>query len=176
MDISQYQGLIRGVVGNMTGHTLSRHDIADIVQEVNLRILDENRRPDYDPARGEVTAWIACIARSMSIDALRRHSRRLPVSGPLEQRNEDGETFLHDAEDVAEDALEMLMREEKRQRVENAIKRLHPDDQHFLIICVRDDFSYEEYAARLGVKPVALRVRKMRLAERLRAAIAQDQD
>ncbi len=168
--LAEYQKLIKTIVWRIAGHSLTKDDIDDVVQEVNLRLLDPARRPDHDPARGEVSAWIGTMARSMSIDALRKHGRMLPSSDVLDDdREEPGESLV----DVSDDAITMLLREEQLSKLDSVIKSLPPDDQHFLIICLRDDYDNEAYAMRLGVQPVALRVRKMRLADKLRQMIRE---
>jgi RNA polymerase sigma factor (sigma-70 family) len=182
--IEKYQNIIRAVVVRMAGSTSCSADIDDVVQSVNLRLL-EHGMANYDPARGPVESYIAVMARTMTIDAWRRKKRApLPASDQMDAK-ENGGYVDGDARpssisadsitDASDDALAMLIREERRTRLETAIKKLTPDDQHFLLVSMRPDYDNRLYAQRLGVTEVALRVRKFRLAERLRELLAGTQ-
>ena len=177
--INTHQKLIRAVVFKLAGATTPHADLEDVIQNVNLRLL-EGGLTQFDPARGSIEAFITVMARSMTIDGWRRTQRRpTPAGDEIDTHVGHGEcTAFHasnpqasDLTDHADDALTMLLREEQRNHVEEIIKRLPPDDQHFLLVSIRPEFDNRAYAKRLGVTEVALRVRKHRLSERLRSMI-----
>lgn len=182
--LEKYQSIIRVVVARMAGPKTCKADIDDVIQNVNLRLL-ESGLDNYDPNRGSIEAYIAVMARSMTIDAWRR-KKRAPIAasdaieasenGGYNDSSGDGRSYTYvpaeSMTDHSEDALAMLLREEQRNRLEKAIKKLSPDDQHFLLISMRPDYDNQAYAKRLGMTEVALRVRKFRLAERLKALLA----
>ncbi len=173
LNLSEYQNLIHRVVSRVAGHSLSADDISDVVQEVNLRLCDPARRPDHDPDRGNVESWVAVMSKSMTIDYLRGLNRRAPLNAVLTTERAE---WAAEAADVKDDALHLLLDQERQAMMHEAIKQLPMDDQHFLLISMRDDYDAETYAKRLNVKPVALRVRKIRLSERLRGIIKNMQD
>lgn len=185
IDIGKYQHIIRGVVIRMAGPTSCAADLEDIIQSVNLRLL-EGSIASYDQSRGTVEAFIAVMARSMTIDAWRR-KKRAPIAasdemdarenGGFDEGSEYRSSYLssEDIMDHSEDALTMLVREQQRERLEAVIKKLSKDDQHFLLVSMQPDYDNRAYAERLGVTEVALRVRKYRLAERLRSLLAEVQ-
>ena len=185
-DIAEYQNLIKTVVWRMAGTALTTADIHDVVQDVNLRLLDPDRSPEFDPTRGAKSALIGSMARSMAIDALRRRGRMIPISDLTYQGDDGSESSCEDSIDalhqadplheIQNDAISTMLREEQRDELSNIIKQLSPDDQHFILICVRDDYDNDAYAERLGVKPVALRVRKTRLADKLKQMLVRSRD
>ena len=59
-----------------SGKTPSGEDIDDLVQAVYIKLLRNDRRllRAYDPTRSSISTWITLIARSVTIDALRKRS------------------------------------------------------------------------------------------------------
>ena len=85
---------------------------------------------------------------------------------------------LHDpsnAEAVSTDALARLVAEERQARVRAALETLSPDDRALLRSVYFDQLDMGELAARLGLAPGAVRVRKHRALQRLAAALAGSQ-
>ena len=179
-DLGQYQTLIRQIASRSLYDSAKRRaDVEDLVQEINLRLLS-GALAQYDAARGTIEAFITVMAKTMAIDAWRRSQRR-PIAASIEMEASErggwddsaGELRSHylqanDLQDHSEDALAMLMREEQVNRLDNLIKQLDPDDQHFILVSCQDNFDSKQYAERLGVTEVALRVRKFRLGQKLR--------
>lgn len=185
IDITKYQHIIRSVVVRMAGPTSCTADLEDVAQDVLIRLL-ETGLANFDAKRGSIEAYIAVMARSMTIDMWRRKKRApIAASDEMDARENGGydegeqhhSSYLsgEDITDHSEGALELLIREEQRGRLESVIKKLSPDDQHFLLISMQPDYDNRAYAERLGLTEVALRVRKFRLAERLRALLAETQ-
>lgn len=181
LELLKVQHVIRSVVFKVAGHSLDKNDLQDILQEVNLRVLSGG----YDPARGTMAAWVSYIAHNKAIDALRRWSRRAkPASDAMDQATEGGagdEDALANSNGIGdiemadphtEDILQALTRERMTGKIESVIGQLASDDLHFLLISLKSDFSYEDYAKDLGTSDVALRVRKHRLVEKLRLMLA----
>jgi RNA polymerase sigma factor (sigma-70 family) len=191
-DLAKYQDLIRTVVFKMGGATTPRADLEDVVQNINLRLI-ETGLANFDPTRGSIEGYISVIAKTMTIDAWRKN-QRLPIAASeamdssergannVDSNHGVGEgstgfsvAYLaaNSLEDQSDDTLTMLLRDEQRDLLDSLIKQLPPDDQHFLLVSFKNDFSYKEYAARLGMTEVALRVRKHRIGERIRDLIAK---
>ncbi|MGG6313914.1 RNA polymerase sigma factor [Paenibacillus macerans] len=65
-----YSPFVMQVAGRLAGE---RMEAEDVCHEVFLEVLRRGR--DYDPSRGSIKAWLAVIARSRSLDRLRRQAR-----------------------------------------------------------------------------------------------------
>ena len=77
--IDQTAGLVHAAVRRTAGSQLREPhtpDVDDLVQAVYLRLLKHDCRLllNYDPNRAAVSTWLTLIARSVTIDALRRKS------------------------------------------------------------------------------------------------------
>ena len=84
--ITQYSGYIRAVVE----HTINPHgakiEADDAVQEIFIRLIENDHRllRSYDPTRSSLKTWLAVIARSRTIDLLRRkHLATIPLEEEL---------------------------------------------------------------------------------------------
>ncbi len=76
--VGSYAGVIHSAILRCTGGRPGADlNAADLVQEVFVRLLKDDRRllRTFDPARASLSTWLALVARSMAIDHLRR--RRL---------------------------------------------------------------------------------------------------
>src|SRR4051812_21705837 len=177
-DLVEVQGLIHAVVTNVAGHALSKADLHDLVQETNLRVLTHT----FDATRGSLHGWVSSIARNLAIDAIRRVYRQaIPDSDSLNTAEHNdheqnvslsiGSIDLTDPN--AADVIEIITREQRLAKVQEVLDALHPDDLHFILISIKEDFDYESYAQKLGVTAVSLRVRKFRLGEKLRQMISK---
>lgn len=170
--IEKFQGLIFKTVYGVVGTSVDRADVEDIVQDVNLHLM--TKIPEqYDAARGELSTFIHTVARNLTIDYLRgRPWVRCSSLDEQSTSNEDGtEYFDHVAVDPGMDALTMLIRHEQEQRLTAAIKELEPEDRLFLKLVLSDDFDTESYAEKRGITAVAVRVRKSRIADKIRTLI-----
>lgn len=61
---------VRGIVSSILH---SARDVDDVVQDVFVQVWQQSDR--FDPARGNIDAWISVIARSRAIDRLRADAR-----------------------------------------------------------------------------------------------------
>ncbi len=180
-ELLKFQGLIRAVVTNVAGQTLDRNDLQDIIQETNLKVLTNT----FDPNRGSMAGWVSTIAHNQAVSALRRWNRHAkPASDALESAESgssdpdasDAAVYLGDldmADPASTDILHILSRERLKGKIESVIGQLDDDDLHFLLISLKEGFSYEAYARELGTSEVALRVRKHRLAQQLRLMLSK---
>jgi len=74
--------VIHAAVARTLGMHRARENTADVVQEVFVRLLRDDRRPlrSFDAARASLATWLTVVARSAAIDHLRRHRRSAAVS------------------------------------------------------------------------------------------------
>lgn len=179
--IEKYQGLIHKTVRTVVGTSIDRADIEDIVQDVNVHLMSKALSA-YDPSRSELATFIHTVTRNMTIDYLRGRNKLQSWLGrdtPSCIESEDGECNPNPVENIALDeldALGMLIKNEQEQRLAKAIEGLDPEDRMFLRVVLSDTFDAESYAAKRGVKAVAIRVRKSRIADKLRVLIKRESE
>jgi RNA polymerase sigma factor (sigma-70 family) len=76
--------VIYAAVARVIGPRRARREAADVVQDVYLRLLRDERRllRSFDPARASMATWLTVVARSVAISHLRR--RRGPEAVRLD--------------------------------------------------------------------------------------------
>lgn len=79
--VENFAGLLYGVVTRtLRAHaaTHSTEDAKDVVQDVFLRLVKDDFRllRTYDPQRASIATWLTVVARSATIDLLRRPESR----------------------------------------------------------------------------------------------------
>lgn len=171
-ELLKVQQAIMDAAVRTAGHALDPSDIQDIVQDVNIRVLTGS----FDPAKGSMAAWAASMAHNRAIDFIRRKNRRaVPASDALADEPEENDQVRIEDIDIsdphAEDVLHMIAADRQLGKAEQVLASLPPDDLHFLLISMDEDFKYADYAKVLGMTEVALRVRKYRITTKLRDAL-----
>lgn len=132
----------------------------DVVQETMLRAVKAFNDPQRAPVLDRV-AFLHGIARHVIVDAQRsRNSAHLTISDQIPAEHPD--------------ALSLLINEETRDRVRTALRNLPHGDRRLLDLAFIDALKSPEIAERLGESPEAIRKRKSRLIERLRAILRND--
>jgi RNA polymerase sigma factor (sigma-70 family) len=132
----------------------------DLLQETMLAIW--RKAEQFDPARGQASAWIFTIARNIWIDAWRKQKR--PAFDP------DDPALVPAAEPEAPDVLE-----QKRNgaALHEALKTLPEEQIELIRLSFFDEASHSTIAARLGL-PIGTVKSRIRLAfGRLRAALEE---
>ncbi len=132
----------------------------DLLQETMLAIW--RKAEQFDPARGQASAWIFTIARNIWIDAWRKQKR--PAFDP------DDPALVPAAEPEASDVLE-----QKRNgaALHEALKTLPEEQIELIRLSFFDEASHSTIAARLGL-PIGTVKSRIRLAfGRLRAALEE---
>ena len=126
----------------------------DVRQQVFAEVWE--RRASYDPARGPVRAWVLMIARSRTIDQLRR---RQPVP-------EEPETFERIvAPTRAEDSPEAVV---DRLGVAELLRQIPAEEAGLLRMRFYDGFSQSEIAARTGIPLGTVKMRMVQALNRMR--------
>ncbi|MHC4414668.1 MAG: RNA polymerase sigma factor [Planctomycetota bacterium] len=79
---------VRRTIGGRAGEA-GGGDVDDSVQEVYVRLLKDEYRllKTYDPGRASLSTWLSLVARSVTIDHLRR---KRPKTVPLEAGERPG--------------------------------------------------------------------------------------
>lgn len=150
-------GLIIAAVRQVCGRSSQMPEataIDDIVQDVFLRLVKDDFRllRTYDPSRAALSTWLTLVARSTTIDRLRR--KRLPTfsiesfDAPVERDDEGG--MDPDGESIP---LQILT---ERQRL-------------VLSMLFDEELTVSEAAIRLDVDEQTVRSTKHKALSRLRA-------
>lgn len=161
----RYQALIIGCVRRVLrryGATFSTTDLADMVAEVWVALLREDRRKlrQYDPHRGyRLSSWIGLIATNCTIDHLR--ARTAEHSYLEEMKTVD--RVLVDLSSP-QSRLEQL---EAARLAQSALAQLDDHDRDFVIACFHDERPPAELAAELGVTVNTIYSRKFKVRAKL---------
>jgi RNA polymerase sigma-70 factor (ECF subfamily) len=140
----------------------NRESAEEVVLEVFWQVWRDAER--YDGQRGSVGAWVATVARSRAIDALRAR-RGDPASG------EDVKEALLAAE-PADDPEVQITLGQRAELVRSALESLPSDQRTALELSFFKGLSHAEIAERLqeplGTVKTRIRSALLRLRERLR--------
>lgn len=133
-----------GAVARYVGSLGVREAGSEVVQDTFVRAFSS-----LDSFRGEssLRTWLFTIARRLVAD-LRRSERR------------KREVLAVDESDAATeyDALDGLIADESRQRMQEAIERLSPTQREVFVLRVSEGLSYKEIAEIAGTTEGAARV------------------
>ena len=110
---------------------------ADAMQDSFVKIWQ--RAAQFDPGRGEATAWLAAIVRHAALDAVRRRGREIPSDDPN----------LGDGV-VAPDALDRLEGDQDRMRLRVCLERLDVRNREGVMLAFVHGLSHPQIAERLG--------------------------
>jgi RNA polymerase sigma factor (sigma-70 family) len=128
----------------LVAFTGDREVALDCLQDTFTRAYEQLQR-----GKSVNTQWLYKVGRNRGIDEFRRRKR----------------------EGVQQDALETLQAEpipEEMVSLQHAFRRLSADDRAVLSLAVIEGLSGEDVAARLGIRPGAVRMRLLRARERFR--------
>lgn len=133
----------------------------DLAQDfVGFLFTDGGRRLQSFQGRSPFTAWLYTVA-------LRYFQRRLARVAP--DRRADVEPEARAADD--HDPERALLASEDAARVRAAVAELPPEDRLLLRLFYLEELNAAEVAAALGKGAGGVRMRKMRLLDRLRAVL-----
>jgi RNA polymerase sigma-70 factor, ECF subfamily len=139
-----YQDMVFTTAARLTGSDAHAEDIS---QEVFVRAYQH-----FEQLKGSTTpgGWLKTVATHLCINHLNRYTRRWRLFSEL--RSSDADEEAPQAECVVPDDLfEGLDAEQRRERVDAALRRL-PDAQRLpLVLYHFEERSYEEIAALLRV-------------------------
>lgn len=136
----------------------------DVHQQVFAEIWQ--RTDSYDPERAGLLTWILTVARSRTVDHLRRHSRR------PEPRDPAGVAALADAR-AAKISPDDLMIE--RWRIAHLLKRIPRDEAELLRMRFYEDRSQREISELTGTPLGTVKMRMIQALERMRELIVEEE-
>ncbi len=102
-------------------------------------------------ASAKFSTWLFTIARNLCLNEIRRRSRHpadsLEAGGPGDSEEQPGRQY----EDVKTTLpTESLLQAELQQKIEQALAELPEAQRTAILLCRRDDMSYEDIAAVVG--------------------------
>ena len=143
-------------------------DTAD-AEEVTLDVYTQVWRSarDFDPRRGNATAWLIMLTRSRAIDRLRSSAGRKEREEPLE--------WVPDIPSSAECPEQASVLSQRQRWVRAALEALPPEQREAIELAFFSGLSHAELAAKLGqpLGTVKTRIRlgMMKLRELLAAPV-----
>ncbi|MEZ4471218.1 MAG: sigma-70 family RNA polymerase sigma factor [bacterium] len=145
---------------------LTEEEIGDLHNDVFVALLEDDRRRlrAFEGRNGcSVRSWIRLITIRKTVDALRR--RRVHLSLDADERPAS-EPVAEDADPL--DALMAVEDERRRDRLQELVAQLGPQDQLLLDLLYGQQLSVEEASAALRINRGALYTRKTRIIKKLR--------
>ena len=138
-----YRELSPRVAGYLRAHGVA--DVGGTTNDVFLRVFANVGSFDGDEAA--LRSWVFTIAHHLMVDEQRRHARRPVVAGDL---NLDARPSGADAEAAALASL-------GRERVDELLALLSPDQRSVLLLRVVADLSIDEVSRILGKRVTAVK-------------------
>ena len=129
----------------------SRAEAEDVVQDTFVEVW--RRAGDYDPQRGEVSAWIMGMARSRCIDRV----RRARVRSAYAMRTKSDDNLAHDAPD------ENAVTNEHGAHVRKVLALLPTEQRTALELAYFDGLTQQQIASQVGA-PLGTVKTRIRLA------------
>lgn len=152
--MQQYAPYVGSIARSIAGGRLSRQDIEEIAADTFLALW----RYRMKPAEGKAKSYIAAIARSRTLDRLRK-------AGPEQPLEYDG------LEIAAEGPEGELLIQEGKRRVRALLDGMGPRDREIFLRHYYLCETAERIGKRLGMTPEAVRQRLKRGRDHLRREI-----
>jgi RNA polymerase sigma-70 factor (ECF subfamily) len=140
-----------------------RQAVDDVMQAVALAAVAQHA-PLHDPARAG--AWLYRLAVRQALLHRRRCGRQRKLLDGYSGCRPSNRGLAHSL-----DPLDLLLRDERRALVREALERLPRRDAEILLLKYTEDWSYRDLATRLGVSESAIEARLHRARGRLRKAM-----
>jgi len=158
--LAVHQGWLRRVVASRLGEPQA---VDEVMQDVALAAVSQ-RSPLQNPAR--VAVWLYRLAVRHVLIYRRKSGRRRSLVDRYAIRNGIGDI------DGSPSPLGWLVRDERQQLVQNALRSLPPRDAELLILKYAEGYSARELGERLGVNVNTIEARLHRARHRLRVQLA----
>ena len=140
-----------------------RGEAEEVVQDVFWQLWQGRAR--YDENKGRFTTWLFAIARSRSLDQLRRRKRAGDVAT---------NTIVDDLPGTEDPEMDTYAREQQA-RITTALDSLSGEQRQVIELAFYDGLSHGEIAARTGEPLGTVKSRIKRGMSRLRGVLANEQ-
>jgi len=159
----RYSSLVWGLLRRMLGES---GEAEEVLQEAFLQVWRDARR--YDPQRATPRGWLLLIARSRSLDRLRKRAA-------IERREE---AIAREAAGraVAPLGSQRLEHLDDRQRIASALDRLPREQRRVIELSFFHGLSQTEIAAHLGAPLGTVKSRALLGMKRLREIFAAERE
>jgi RNA polymerase sigma-70 factor (ECF subfamily) len=158
--LSSHEGWLRRIVCT---RLRERQAVDEVMQEVALAAVAQ-RAPLLDP--GRLMGWLYQLAVRQALIYRRKAGRHRALVGRYAQERSTG------TEAPESSPLRWLLHNERRDLVQQALRRLPPGDADLLVLKYSEDWSARKLAEQLGVRTVTIETRLHRARRRLRAELA----
>ncbi len=142
---------------------LREPDALDITQNVLLKLVSAIRSYQVP---GNFRAWLTVLTTNAAIDYMRQAVRR---ESPVER--DQLEALANSWLDPPLNPREELEAKTQRQRVENALRELTPQQRAILTLRLEEDLSTKEIAGRLDLSLEQIRVQLFRAVAKLKTIL-----
>jgi RNA polymerase sigma-70 factor, ECF subfamily len=133
---------------NLVYRTLRDRDEAeDLAQHVFLQVYKSAHRYRIS---AKFSTWIFTIARNLALNEIRRRSRHPAESLDVSYPDQDAQPLRQPEDTRNFGPGETLMHEELQEKIEEALDNLPENQRTAILLCRRDELSYEEIAGILG--------------------------
>lgn len=150
--------------------THNRETAQDITQDCFLRAYKMLRSYRTDSA---FSTWIYRICQNLIIDYYRKNKNLKTQS--LTENNDDSEKVI-DIADTSEEPLELIIRQEKIEKIRELINSLPDDLREVIILRDINDLSYKQISEMLDIEIGTVKSRLSRSREKLKSLIRENID
>jgi RNA polymerase sigma-70 factor (ECF subfamily) len=135
----------------------------DVVHDAFVAVVE--RAEQYRVERGSVVAWLVATVRNLSLDRMRRRTRRGQITE---------EELRHVPPEVVADPEHMTVVEQQRLAVRRALEKLPRSQRETLEVAFFEGLSYPEIAERQNIPLGTVKSRAARALTALRGALTDE--
>jgi RNA polymerase sigma factor (sigma-70 family) len=139
-------------------------DAEEVLQEVFLHVWNHADR--YDAGRSSVSTWLILITRSRAIDRLRTRK--------VVERTHETSVLENPPEDASPEGVENVFIRERRDRVQNEMEKLPPEQKQVLEMAFYEGLSQSEIAAKSDLPLGTVKTRTLLAMKKLRGALRDE--
>jgi RNA polymerase sigma-70 factor (ECF subfamily) len=154
-----YQATSAKLLGLLLRMVRDRSRAEDILQDVFTRVWEQGA--SFDPARGNVMAWLTIMARSRALDDLRRRARLVSADGLLEDMPAD-----------TIDPLQARADAEDHRQLTQCLDGLEPAKKEMVVLAYQHGLSRDELATRYKTPVATIKTWLRRALENLRNCLS----
>jgi RNA polymerase sigma-70 factor (ECF subfamily) len=166
--VRRYRPVVLRCIGQVLRRSrLTTHtDVEEVYAELMASLWRDDMRKLrlHDPARGaRLGSWLGLLAKNAAHDFLRANHRR-----SLTDSVDDVEDFGGGGDSP----LDLVLRDEHRERVEELLAGLTDRDRELFALIILRGLSVEEVAQSMGISPKTVYTKKHKLLHRLAERVA----
>ncbi len=157
----RFSGVLLAVIRRIVG---AAGDAEEVLQEVFIQAWKQAER--YDPSRSSVSNWLSLIARSRSIDRLRKVQ--------VKERTAQAAFIENPRSDTSPEGVRNVLMWERRKRLRAALAEL-PDEQRQVIeMAFFQGLTQSEISKSTGIPLGTVKTRTLLAMKKLRVALHDD--